>query len=110
MKRWLFNQPGAGLVSGPLAWAISTQANYSLAQFFCQNEASWMLLMGALALAVLSLAGALVSIQSAPSASTGDSGYPRQFLGILGAGSGILFALVICLQGAAALALNGCER
>jgi hypothetical protein len=110
MKRWLSNQPGAGVVSGPLAWAICTQANYSLARSFCQHQTPWLLLLGALALATLSLAGALVSIWSAPVAPSSQAGRPRQFLASVGVASGILFALIICLQGAAALALNGCER
>jgi hypothetical protein len=110
MKRWLSDQPGAGLVSGPLAWAICTQANYSLAEAFCQYQTSWLLLLSALALATLSLAGAFVSIRSAPVAPSSHTGRPRQFLALVGVASGILFALIICLQGAAALALNGCER
>jgi hypothetical protein len=110
MNKLLSNLPGAGLVSGPLAWGLSTQANYSLTTLFCRHQAAWVLLLGALVLANFSLAGAWVSIHSAPVAPSSQNSHPRHFLSVVGTASGILFAGIICLQGAAAFALNGCER
>jgi hypothetical protein len=105
------HHPGAGLITGPAAWAVSTQAGYATAPLICAHGAWWIVALSAALLASLSLAGAYISARGFPVAGAwaGD-GQPRHLLRSLGVGAGVLFALVILLQGAAALALTGCER
>jgi hypothetical protein len=105
------NHPAAGLIMGPAAWAVSTQAGYAAAPLICAHAAWWLSVLVAGVLASISLAGAYVSSGGFQVPDLrGSNGQPRLLLRGLGAGAGVLFALVILLQGAAALALSGCER
>jgi hypothetical protein len=109
MRTWVHNFPAAGIFFGPFSWALSTQANYAAVDYFCAHNAAWVALLACLVLACLSLAGALISARSQPSDGEPNA-QTRGFLSLVGALTGGLFALVICLQGAGALALSGCER
>ena len=97
----------SGLISGSLAWAVSTQLNYALVPWQCGNQAypiPWV----ALVLALTAVAGAAVSLRAWWNAGAGRGGIK------LAAGvatlAGLLFAAVILLQGMAALVFTGCER
>ena len=67
-------------------------------------------------MALVAIAGALLSwgawVPAVGIQSLEDvrGGRPRQLLAGIGVLSGVLFALVIVMQGAAALVLSGCER
>jgi hypothetical protein len=103
--------PGLGLVIGPLAWLVNTQAGYSLQPLLCRQEAAWVFAFGAIVLAAISLASAYWSFGTlAPSRAPESGEDPRLFIAALSAASGVLFSLVILLQACAAITLTGCER
>jgi hypothetical protein len=115
MVRRLASQwPAVGILAGPTAWAINTQANYALASWFCAGHLFALLVIG-LSLAAVSLGGGLVSFLlfkngdlSRPTSST--AGEPRRALAGVGFFCGILFALIILVQASAGFLLSGCER
>ena len=103
----------AGLAAGPTAWAIDTQLNYALVPWACSNGRNIVpAIAGALALA--SLCGALSSWLAwrrhdgvhIPE----QDGHPRHLLSGIGVAAGVLFAIVIALQGAAAVMISPCLR
>jgi len=108
--------PWAGLAAGPGAWMVSTQANYVLVPWVCAHTRLVIPVL-ALVLALVALAGAWISWCSWSGHAIAQSEFeaaarpqPRPFLAAIGALMGVLFALVILTQGAAALVLSGCER
>jgi hypothetical protein len=103
----------AGSWLGFLAWATSTQLNYSLVPWECDTGLSltpWI----ALGLVLLALAGGVLSWRSFVARSqrlathTPTAGTPFGMLAILGILSSVLFALIIALQGTAALIVMRC--
>jgi hypothetical protein len=105
----------AGLFAGPGAWAVSTQANYAATPWVCAHKVNFIPVL-ALVLAAVALAGAFLSWRAwgtaGGSRASGEAsdGRPVVFLAAIGILMGVLFALVILTQGAAALILDGCER
>lgn len=110
---WPRGIPWAGLALGPGAWMVSTQANYAAVPWICAHRVNFIPALSLLLVAV-ALVGAFLSWRSygaEPEPSTdGRGGTPRHLLAFMGIVLGILFALVIATQGAAALVLTGCER
>jgi hypothetical protein len=109
-SRW----SAAGLVLGPLAWAVSTQANYILPDVVCGRSTAPVLGI-ALALALVAWLGSVLSLlawRRAGFDAVEDAGGGRagHLVAALGVCTGALFGLVIVMQGAAALVLSGCER
>lgn len=111
LVRW---SSSAGLWVGALSWATSTQLNYSLVTWVCSSGVRltpWT----AWALAVLALIGAGISTyafrhrRQRLEAQTPQAGTPHEMLAVIGMGAGVLFALVIVMQGVAGLFLSGCE-
>jgi hypothetical protein len=103
-----------GIWIGAVAWATSTQLNYSLVPWVCASgvrPTPWI----AVALAMIALGGALLSWLAFGSRATRigtetpEAGTPFEMLSIVGVGAGILFAVIIVMQGAASLFLTGCE-
>jgi hypothetical protein len=107
--------PSAGLFAGPVAWMVSTQANYALVPWICASGLQLVPLVAA-ALAAASLFGGFLSWRAWTAAKPeagGDpsaGGSPHRFVAAVGMLTATLFALVILLQGAAGLVLQGCER
>jgi hypothetical protein len=105
----------AGLAAGPGAWAISTQANYGIADMMCGFKFNAVPVL-ALALVLTALAGATLSWRAWRAANARDEllgqadGRPRAFVAFTGAAVAVLFAAVIATQGAAGFILSGCER
>src|SRR4051794_28743869 len=106
--------PAAGLYAGPVAWLISTQANYALVPWVCAHKVR---VIAAVALALIagSLFGAYLSwraygVRPVPPGDFSDGGRPRRFLAGVGILTAVLFALVIAVHGAAGLFFSGCER
>ena len=106
--------PCAGLIAGPLAWAVNVQLGLILPYSECGVWLKPELLISLLA-TLCSLAAAIVSWR----ARDGNLGAPRhasgfplsyRFVAVLSALSGFLFAYALALQAAAALVLTGCER
>jgi hypothetical protein len=112
MTNQLNSYPAAGLIAGPAAWAVSTQGGYAATAFVCATHASWLLFLTAALLASVSLGGAYISYATTPLLFTSGTaeGRPRTFLAAIGVGTGVLFSLVIALQGVAAFTFTGCER
>jgi hypothetical protein len=114
--RWMDRGlPSAGLWTGPVAWLVSTQANYSLASADCETDIAIVALV-ALGLVAISLFGAFLSWRALTasgerlSAVPWRDGHPHRFLAAIGIAMAFLFALTIALQGTAGLFLSGCER
>jgi hypothetical protein len=99
--------PSAGLYAGPVAWLVSTQANYSLATLDCEVDIPIVPIV-ALGLIAISLFGCFLSWRE-PIIPWRD-GHPHRFVAAIGIAMALLFALAILLQGAAGLFLSGCER
>jgi uncharacterized membrane protein YidH (DUF202 family) len=104
----------AGVALGPLAWGINLQAVYAFAHFSCESTRMSGTLLSAI-LAVVALAGAALSARAIRRGATAEwtdaqGGGPRTFMAWLGAGSGVLFALVIANQLAASLMISPCLR
>ncbi|MER9722388.1 MULTISPECIES: hypothetical protein [unclassified Mesorhizobium] len=102
-----------GLLSGPMAWAISTQLNYALVPWQCNRQVP-VVLPVALVLAVLSLLGGALSWrakrQGGAAFKPERTRSTEQFVADLGMLAALLFALVIIMQGSAALILDECLR
>jgi hypothetical protein len=113
MRALHYGTSWGGLFSGPLAWAMSTQLNYALVSWQCTHSIPIIPLV-ALVLAVLSVLGGALSWRarqqggaSFKSERTRDT---EAFVAQLSLLSAALFALVIVMQGAASLILDGCVR
>jgi hypothetical protein len=98
---------------GFLAWATSTQLNYSLVTWECDTGLpviAWI----ALGLTLLALCGGVLSLQSFRrrrqrlETGTPGAGTPFEMLAAIGMAASILFALIIALQGAADLIVPRC--
>jgi len=107
--------PWAGLAAGPACWAISTQLNYALVQWFCERGLNIAPIIAGVLVAV-SLAGAVWSWLAwsryeGPGLQIPEQdGHPGYLLSGLGVASGVLFALVILMQGLAGFILDPCLR
>ncbi|MEA2936474.1 MAG: hypothetical protein QOD74_3120 [Variibacter sp.] len=105
----------AGLALGPFAWALSTQANYAWAPWACTFNVNAVPFVAA-GLALLSFAGAALSWlawrrhDGSGMPIPEQDGHPRNFLSGIGVGCGVLFGLVVVLQGMAALIIDPCLR
>lgn len=102
------------MLSGPAAWALSTQGNYALATPQCLSglhPTPWI----ALVLAAVALAGGGLSFAAWRRTATHPASGPRKvrtemFYALLSIGMSVLFALVILLQAYAGMVFTGCER
>jgi|SRR5215212_397552 len=108
-SKWMY---WAGAVLGPVAWGINLQTIYAIAPRIC-GKSEFGAYTLTLALVVVSLAGTLISARAIWSSAGSEwadaqGGGPRNFIAWIGAGSGILFALVIANQFAATLMINPC--
>jgi hypothetical protein len=103
----------AGLALGATAWAVNQLGNYAAVPWICAHRVYFTPFV-ALALAATALAGSLLSWRTWRVAPSGDQdgqgGTPAHLLAGMSALIGILFAILILTQGAAALFLDGCER
>jgi len=97
----------AGLLLGPGAWAIATELGYAMVPWACRQDLRLLPWLMA-ALATLALAGGLWSARALRAMPPRE--HRARFVTAIAAAIGLLFALVIALQGSAALFLAGCER
>jgi hypothetical protein len=100
----------AGLLSGPGAWALSTQLNYALVPWDCPRQLG-IVTWTALLLVLLALSGGALSWRAFrwPDVAARPVRTER-FIALLGLGAALLFALIVALQGSAGLVFTGCER
>ena len=107
--------PSAGLWAGPAAWLASLQLKYSLVPWICEHDLQ-LVHPATLLTALISIAGGYLSWrawQNGTSPTPADSlggGRPHHFIAGIGILTAALFTLIVLLQGAAALILEGCER
>jgi ABC-type transporter Mla maintaining outer membrane lipid asymmetry permease subunit MlaE len=105
----------AGLAAGPTCWAIDTQLNYALVPWFCAKGLNIVPIIAAV-LVVISLGGALASWfawgrHEGPGWHIPEQdGHPHHLLCGIGVAAGVLFAMVIAMQGTAGLILSPCLR
>jgi hypothetical protein len=105
----------AGLAAGPAAWAVDTQLNYALVPWACAHGRNVILAIAGV-LAAVSLLGALLSClawqrHDGPGMHIPEQdGHPRHLLSAIGTAAGLLFAIVIMLQGLAAVMISPCLR
>jgi hypothetical protein len=105
----------AGLALGPACWALNTQINYALVNWECSGGKNRLGVIAAV-LAVVSLAGALSSwvawrrYDASGVPLLEEDGHPYRLLSAIGVASGILFAIVIVMQGIAGIFLEPCLR
>jgi hypothetical protein len=113
VRPWTFSW--AGLALGPAAWAIDTQLNYSMLGWSCGKGWNPVPVIAAV-LAAISLAGAASSFAAwrrhdGPGMPIPEQdGHPRHLLSGIGVAAGVLFAIVIALQGIAGVLLEPCLR
>jgi len=102
---------GAGIFAGSAAWITNTTLNFALVTDRCASGGTVVPLISAAMLAV-ALAGVALSWRAwkdvSPDA-VAQGAAPRHMLAVSGVFSGLLFALVILLQGAAGMVFHGCE-
>jgi hypothetical protein len=104
-----------GLIIGPAAWAVSTQAGYAMASAACPSSAGLIIATGA-ALTLIAAAAAAFSFAQASRAifdsetSAGARAAPFAFVTALSGLLSALTALVIVTQTSAALVIEGCAR
>ena len=103
-----------GVALGPVAWAINLQAIYALTPHVCARPSSATIVLSVV-MALIAAAGSLISLRAvrrdaAAEWSEAQGGRARNFMAWLGVGSGLIFALVILNQLAAALMISPCLR
>jgi hypothetical protein len=112
LVRW---SSSAGLWIGALSWATSTQLNYALVSWVCSSGVRITPFIAG-ALAVVALLGAAISgvafrrRRERIETQTPAAGTPHEMLAVIGIIAGVLFALIILMQGLAGLFLTGCEK
>src|SRR4051812_27520078 len=94
-----------GLLLGPACWALNTQVSYALVEWSCGRRMNIAAMLAA-AFALVSLAGAAGSWRAwrqraGPHASLPKHDGERKLLFGIGVAAGVLFALVILMQGLA---------
>jgi hypothetical protein len=100
----------AGLIAGPLLWAVNVQAGQILPYADCAEHQRFAAMLALLS-TVLVLGSAIVSWRARtgrPAAWASARSFG--FVAVLGALVALIFALALLLQGIAGLVLNGCER
>jgi hypothetical protein len=106
--------PAAGLITGPLFWALSFNANYALVPWQCASKIytiPWL----ALACMAGAATGGIISAVNWIAAGRQDSrlrheAHTDRFLAGLGMMAAALFAAVILLHIFAGIVFDGCER
>jgi hypothetical protein len=106
--------PSAGLFLGPAGWGLNTQLGYAAVPWACGNGINIIPVIAAVAM-LPALYGAWLSWRAfGPESWTApenpQGGRPHHLLAGVGVLVGLLFALTILTQAAAAFVLHGCER
>ncbi len=103
-----------GVALGPAAWGINLQAIYALTPHVCAKPSSAAIVLSVV-MAIIAASGSLISLRAvrrdaAAEWSEAQGGRARDFMAWLGVGSGLIFALVILNQLAAAVMISPCLR
>ncbi|WP_029586587.1 hypothetical protein [Bradyrhizobium sp. URHD0069] len=103
-----------GVALGPAAWAVNLQTIYAITPHACARPTPATIILS-IVMALIAISGTLISLGAirgdAPEEWTeAQGGRVQNFMAWLGVGSGIIFALVILNQLAAALMISPCLR
>jgi hypothetical protein len=103
-----------GVALGPAAWGINLQAIYALTPHVCATPSSATIVLP-IVMAIIAASGSLISLRAVCRTPTAEwtkaqGGRARDFMAWIGVGSGLIFALVILNQVAAALMISPCLR
>jgi hypothetical protein len=104
----------AGVALGPAAWAINLQTIYAKTPQACAKPTLATVVLS-IVMAIIAASGTLISLRAvrrnaAAECAEAQGGGSRNFMAWLGVGSGVIFALVILNQLAAALMIDPCLR
>jgi hypothetical protein len=105
----------AGLALGASAVAFNTEVGYSLVSVNCAHARGLVLSTAIISLSVVVIGGLLSApawfARSAPGIDEPpERAAPRGMIAGVGVLAALLFSLIIVLQGAAALLIQGCQR
>jgi hypothetical protein len=105
----------AGLALGASAVAFNTEVGYSLVSANCAEARAIVLATAMVSLGVVLIGGLLSApawlVRSAPDIDEPpERAAPRGMIAGIGVLAALLFSLIIVLQGAAALIIQGCQR
>jgi hypothetical protein len=103
-----------GVALGPAGWAINLQTIYAITPHACAKPTAATIVLS-IVTALVATSGTLISLRATcrdapPELAEAQGGRARNFVAWLGVGSGVIFALVILNQLAAALMINPCLR
>lgn len=103
-----------GVALGPAAWGINLQTIYAITPLVCAKPSSATIVLS-IVMAIVATSGSLISLRAirhdaAAEWTEAQGGRARSFMAWLGVGSGVVFALVILNQLAAALMISPCLR
>jgi hypothetical protein len=107
--------PWSGLIFGAGSWLLDTQINYALVEWSCAAGTNPVPMI-AVFFTVTSLAGAAISWRAWPRFEgpglriPEQDGHPHYLICGVGVAAGVLFAIVIALQGIAGLIVGACQR
>jgi hypothetical protein len=105
-RQWLV--ACAGLIAAPALWAMNTQLGEILPYAECRRHIPFTTCISLLALLLSGIAGALSWRRRAR---CGDNAGPVfLFIATVAAGTALVFAFVLTLQGVAGLLIDGCQR
>jgi hypothetical protein len=99
----------AGLSAAPAIWILNTQLGQILPYLDCQQQARYSAI-ATFAGAVAAFVAGAISWRAARQPVMSEPTPVLNFIGSIGALSGLIFAFALSLQGAASLVLSGCER
>jgi hypothetical protein len=103
-----------GVALGPAAWAVNLQMIFAMIPHACARSTQATIVLS-IVMALIAISGTLISLRAirgdAPEEwKEAQGGRVQNFMAWLGVGSGIIFALVILNQLAAALMISPCLR
>ena len=110
--RWLL---WAGILTGPIAWALDLLVSYAVVKWTCLTSQHWPIdacAIGALALACAGAALSSYALQQAMDGEPTDGGAPVQrakFMAILGVATSALFAITIAAAWIPRWVLDACH-
>jgi hypothetical protein len=105
----------AGVLAGPIGWAIELGASYAIVQWTCGTQHTFVLRLielGSLAIVAMGAIAAWRALNAAPAGAPLDGGHPDErgrFMAVLGLAACAFFALVIVALAVPPWFLNACQ-
>ena len=105
----------AGILAGPLVWAVDLFLNYAIVKWTCYHDHHWLFdafTIGALAVIAAGASLSWSALQQTANADPTDGGMPRQrakFMALLGLAASALFALQVAAAWYPRWVLDACR-